>query len=169
VAHSGKFVAPQPREVAADLVRQRDVNKLSLMTDRFVGRVRSGKGDASHWLSLFNAAYSRKVAMPVFPGSLNLALPESFDWFAHDIRRRTIWFDRTEYGGERDILLVPCVLTNLAAEPAWLWTPTTAARERPDPWVVEVIAGKNLRETYGLIDDSPVEVALLESPHVPAS
>ena len=104
--------------------------------------------------------------MPVFPGSLNLALPDAFDWFAPEIRRRTIWFDRAEYGGERDILLVPCVLRNLEAEPAWLWTPTTAARDRSDPWVVEIIARKNLRATYRLTDGSPVEVELLDAPDV---
>jgi hypothetical protein len=38
------------------------------------GRVQSGKGDASRWLALFNTAYSRKTGMPVFAGSLNVAL-----------------------------------------------------------------------------------------------
>lgn len=131
------------------------------MESRLTGRVQSGKGDASHWLSKFNAAYSRKVGAPVFPGSLNIALESRFDWFAPEIVRRTIAFDRAEYGGERDILLVPCVLCNLAMQPAWLWTPTTAAHDRPDPWVVEIIAAANLRETFGLADGSIVEVELL--------
>ena len=132
------------------------------MESRFAGRVQSGKGDASHWLSKFNAAYSRKVGVPVFPGSLNLALEAHFDWFAPDIIRRTISFNRTEYGGERDILLIPCVLCNLAMQRAWLWTPTTAAHDRPDPWVVEIIAAANLRDTFGLADGSIVEVQLLD-------
>ena len=131
------------------------------MKSRFSGRVQSGTGDASHWLSKFNAAYSRKIGAPVFPGSLNVALASRFDWFAPDIVRRTIAFDRAEYGGERDILLVPCVLLNLAMEPAWLWTPTTAARDRSDPWVIEIIAATNLRETFGLADGSIVEIQLL--------
>lgn len=125
------------------------------------GRVQSGTGDASHWLSRFNAAYARKAGMPIFPGSLNLALPEPFDWFAPEIERRAIRFDRTEYGGERDILLIPCVLDTLGAEPAWLWT-TTTARERTDPWIIEIIAGKNLRETFGLTDGSVVDLTLLD-------
>lgn len=125
-------------------------------------RVATDSAIASHWLSLFNAAYAPKVAMPVYPGSLNLALRAPFNWFAEEIQRRTVRFDQAEYRGERDILLVPCVLSNLSAEPAWLWTPTTATRDRPDPWVVEVIAEKNLRETYGLIDGSLVEVELRE-------
>ena len=141
------------------------------MTDgeRLIGRVQPGKGDASRWLARFNAAYARKVGMPVFPGSLNLALPHVLDWSAPAIRRRTVWFDRTEYGGERDILLVPCRLVNLpsaagaaAEEPAWLWSTTTAAHDRPDPWVIEVIAAVPLRATYGLADGAAVELELRE-------
>lgn len=97
----------------------------------------------------------------MFPGSLNIALTYRFDWFDPGIVRRTITFDRAEYGGERDILLVPCLLRNLDMHPAWLWTPTTAARDRPDPWVVEIIAATNLRETFGLTDGSIVEVEVL--------
>ena len=128
---------------------------------RFIGRVQSGQGDASRWLSKFNAAYARKIGSPVFPGSLNIALESRFDWYAPEIVDRTIFFDRAEYGGERDILLVPCGLANLAMHPAWLWTTTTAADDRDDPWVVEIIAGTNLRAAFGLIDGSIVEVQLL--------
>src|SRR5512138_2919772 len=132
---------------------------------RLIGRVQAGKGDASRWLARFNDAYARKVGAPVFPGSLNVAMNAAFDWFAPEIERRTIWFGRAEYGGERDILLVPSVATNLHGERTWLWTPTTAARERPDPWVIELIAAVNLRATYGLVDGSIVELQLLDAPH----
>ncbi len=135
----------------------------------FVGRVQSGNGDASRWLSRFNTAYARKLGAPVFPGSLNVALASRFDWFAPDITRRTTMFDHREYGGERDILLVPCVLSNLAMQPAWLWTTTTAARDRADPWVVEIIAAANLRETFGLTDGSIVEIQLLGGSTEPVS
>jgi hypothetical protein len=93
--------------------------------ERLIGRVQPGKGDASRWLSRFNAAYTRKVGMPVFPRSLNLALPHVFDWSAPAIRRRTVWFGREEYGGERDVLLVPCRLVNLP--------PRTGRRPRNGP------------------------------------
>jgi len=131
------------------------------MGSRLIGRVQSGEGNASHWLSKFNADYSRKVGGPVFPGSLNIALESRFDWYAPDIAHRTIAFDRAEYGGERDILLLPCILLNLAMQPAWLWTTTTAATDRDDPRVVEIIAAMNLREAFGLADGSVVEIQLL--------
>ncbi|MEP6574459.1 MAG: hypothetical protein ABJD11_17290 [Gemmatimonadota bacterium] len=85
--------------------------------------------------------------MPLFPGSLNLALGATFDWFAPEIARRTIHFDHAEYSGERDILLA------------------TAARDRSDPWVIEVIAAKPLRQSFHLVDGSSVIVELPDPPY----
>lgn len=126
------------------------------------GRLQAGKGDASHWLRLFNAAYSRKLQMPVYPGSLNLALEHTFDWFASSYEAHIIWFGREEYGGERDVLMLPCELVDFERRKAFLWTPTTAARSRPDPWVVELVCDIKLRETYGLQNGDVVAFELPE-------
>ncbi|HXO20918.1 MAG TPA: DUF120 domain-containing protein [Thermoanaerobaculia bacterium] len=130
------------------------------MVELLRGRVQAGKCDASHWLRLFNAAYSRKLQMPVYPGSLNLALGHTFDWFATRYEAHTIWFAREEYGGERDVLMLPCELVDLDRRKAFLWTPTTAARNRPDPWVVELVCDVKLRETYRLVDGDTVAFEL---------
>ena len=124
------------------------------------GLVQPGKHDASHWLEKFNGAYSAKTGMAIFPGSLNLALDHTFDWFRPDYQAKIIWFGRAEYGGERDILLLPCQLVRPGPRRAFLWTPTTAARDRPDPWVVELITDVKLRDVYGLGDGSLVEFEL---------
>lgn len=124
------------------------------------GKVQAGKGDASHWLQRFNAAYSRKLHMPVYPGSLNLALDRTFDWFAPRYEGHTIGFAREEYGGERDILMLPCELVDLDRRKAFLWTTTTAARDRPDPWVVELVCDVKLRAAYGLEDGDAVAFEL---------
>jgi hypothetical protein len=58
------------------------------------GRVQAGKGDASRWLSLFNAAYSRKLGHPIYPGSLNLALDHDFRWFDPAYKAHLICFGR---------------------------------------------------------------------------
>ena len=133
---------------------------LDAMSEVLRGRVQAGKNDASHWLRLFNVAYSRKLEMPVFPGSLNLALDRAFDWFAQRYQPHIVWFGRDEYGGERDVLLLPCVLATLGRRKAFLWTPTTPARQRPDPWVVEVVCDVKLRETHRLQDGDLVDVEL---------
>jgi hypothetical protein len=78
------------------------------MSELLAGKIQADFGDASRWLKLFNAAYSEKLGMPVFPGSLNIALDHVFDWFDARYEAHKIWFGREEYGGERDILLLPC-------------------------------------------------------------
>jgi hypothetical protein len=60
---------------------------LDSMGELLAGKVQAGLGDASRWLKLFNAAYSEKLGIRVFPGSLNIALDHVFDWF--DARRLT--------------------------------------------------------------------------------
>jgi CTP-dependent riboflavin kinase len=135
----------------------RDPNEADeLMSARLIGRVQSGEGDAARWLGLFNAAYSKKLGRPVFPGSLNVAVSPPFDWFSSEVRARTIPFAKEEYGGERDILLVPCVIESLGDEPAHLWTTTTA----PDGNLVELIAGVHLRSVHGLEDGDEVRIRL---------
>ena len=69
-------------------------------------------------------------------------------------------FDREEYGGERDILVLPCKLMSLDHRRAFLWTPTTAARDRADPWVIELVSDVNLRNQFGLRDGDVVEIAV---------
>ena len=124
------------------------------------GRVQSGENDASRWLDKFNEPYSKKTGMAIFPGSLNLALDKNFDWFKPACQAKVIWFGKEEYGGERDIFLLPCKLINLGNKNAFLWTPTTAAKDRPDPWVVEVITDVKLRDAFSLRDGSIVQIEL---------
>ena len=124
------------------------------------GRVQSGTKQAAHWLSVFNAAYARKLGTPVFPGSLNVELDSPFDWFDARWKNAVIEFGREEYGGERDILLLPCSLSAAPRVPAFLWSTTTAARDPRDRLVAEVIASVGLRTTYGLKDGDPVAIDL---------
>jgi CTP-dependent riboflavin kinase len=128
------------------------------MAEQLRGKVESGQGNASHWLRLFSDAYQCKLGMPVYPGSLNVALDGAFDWFAEKYQPHVVWFRGDEYGGQRDILLLPCRLANLQGHRAFLWSTTTAARNRPDPWVVEVVCDVKLRECYQLGDGDLVEI-----------
>ena len=130
------------------------------MSELLAGKVQAGLGDASRWLKFFNAAYSEKLGISVFPGSLNIALDQVFDWFDARYEAHRIWFGREEYEGERDILLLPCELVSLDHRGAFLWTPTTAAMDRRDPWVVEVVSDVNLRDHFGLQDGDMVEISV---------
>ena len=126
-----------------------------------IGRIQSGKGDASKWLRLFARAYEKKLGQRIFPGSLNVALDANFDWHREEHLAKHIFFDRSEMNGERDILLMRCSLSNLSDQSAFLWTTTTAAQDRTDPRVVELIASIGLRARYDLSDGDLVEIEIL--------
>jgi CTP-dependent riboflavin kinase len=128
------------------------------MSELLSGKVQAGPGDASRWLNLFNAAYSKKLGISLFPGSLNIALDHVFNWFDARYEAHRILFDREEYGGQRDVLLLPCELVTLDHRGAFWRTPTTAARDRRDPWVVEVVSDVNLRGHFDLQDGDVVEI-----------
>lgn len=129
------------------------------MSERLIGQVEAGTHNASVWLTRFNAAYERKLCTPVFPGSLNLRLPHVFDWTNPRYEPALIRFARSEYGGERDILFLPCRLETLNRHPAFLWT-TTTPRHGADLSLVEIVADIPLRVTFGLRDGDVLVVEL---------
>ena len=128
------------------------------MSELLVGKVQTGFGDASRWLKLFNSAYSEKVGMPVFPGSLNIALDHVFDWFDARYEAHRIWFGREGYGGERDILLLPCELVSFDHRRSFLWTPTTVEGIDEIRGSSRSLPTVNLRNHFGLRDGDVVEI-----------
>lgn len=107
---------------------------------------------------MFNDAYVRKTGMPVFPGSLNLALEAPFDWLEPSLQDVIIQFPGKEFGAERDILMLPCNLRSLESQRAFLWVTTRGASDPDRRGLVEIIASVSLRDTYGLQDGDLVEV-----------
>lgn len=125
------------------------------------GILESGHGDAGRWLSKFNDAYVRQTGIPIFPGSLNLRLLEPFDWFSTGLPSPLVEFRKREYGGERDILMLPCVLPLLDRTRGYLWTTVNAANEADTVDLVEVIASIGLRDAFGLEDGDVIELELV--------
>lgn len=128
------------------------------MKETLRGRVCSGQNNASHWLNLYNSAYRQKTGMNIYPGSLNLCLDRKFDWRAAHYRSLIIWFGRKEMGGERDILLLPCMLANLGYRKAFLWTTTNLNHD--DAEIIEIITDVRLRDEYNLNDGDLVKVEI---------
>src|SRR5205814_8111296 len=106
------------------------------MSELLVGKVQTGFGDASRWLKLFNSAYSEKLGMTVFPGSLNIALDHVFDWFDARYEAHRIGSGREEYGGGRDILRLPRETLSLYRRRSVFGAPTTVEviEEVRGPW-----------------------------------
>lgn len=125
---------------------------------RLVGIVRDGKNNANVWLHRFADVYAAWLGQDIFPGSLNVDTGHPFDWHAPDIlpfRRR---FSLTPHGGERDLFVVPCTVVKPGKQSCWLWTTTTAADDRDDPNVVELIAPVHLRTSLNIEVGSEITV-----------
>ena len=122
------------------------------------GIVQDGENDASRWLRRFADVYANWLGVRIFPGSLNIDTGHRFDWHDADMlpfRRR---FSLLPHGGERDLFMVPCEIVSPHRQPCWLWTTTTAADDRQDPNVVELIASLQLRSCLGLMTGSKIEL-----------
>ena len=122
------------------------------------GTVSDGAGNAAHWLDLYNDAYERKTGTRVHPGTLNLAIDQEFPLLPPNHAGRLIVMRREEYGGLRDILMLPCVLKSLRGQKAMVWRTTFAEEVAEDRRILEILAEVNLRTTFGLKNGDVVEV-----------
>ena len=116
------------------------------------GRVRSGRGDFGIWLAKLRDYYRAKTGMMLFPGTLNVELPEPFSLPFDRIR-----LEGEEYGGRVSVNIVPCRIQGL---PAFiLRTDNNEAGTGHHPrTIVEVAADVNLRAACGLKDGDLVEI-----------
>jgi riboflavin kinase len=116
------------------------------------GRVRSGRGDFGFWLAKLEEYYRAKTGMSLFPGTLNVELPEPYS-----LPRKLIRLEGHEYGGTVSVSIVPCRILGLAACILRTDRNESGAGDHPRT-IVEVAAEVNLRETFGLQDGDVVEI-----------
>jgi CTP-dependent riboflavin kinase len=129
------------------------------MSELLAGKVQAGFGNASHWLKLFNTAHREKLGMPVFPGfaehrtrSRVRLVCDRLRSSQNLVRPRGVWWRARHTAAS--------LPTGESHRKAFLWTPTTAAKDRRDPWVVELVSDVNLRDQFGLHDGDVIEIRL---------
>lgn len=118
------------------------------------GRLVSGLGDFSIWIARLAGHYERKTGMRLYPGTLNLELPEPYDLPVDRIR-----LEASEYGGRVSVSIVPCRIFD---RPAFLLrTDQNDQGTGPHPkTIVEIATDIRLRDVYSLRDGDTVEVEL---------
>ena len=67
------------------------------------GVVVSGRGDWSYWLEKFQAQYALKAGMRLFPGTLNVRLPNPYHLPSDSLR-----LEKEELGGSVAVSIQPC-------------------------------------------------------------
>ncbi len=118
------------------------------------GMVRSGLGDFGFWLDKLREHYREKTGMALFPGTLNLELPEPFR-----VPPSCLRLEGHEYGGTVSVSIVPCRVFGRQA-----FILRTDANERGTGdhprTIVEIATDVKLRDIYTLRDGDLVEIEL---------
>ena len=127
---------------------------------KLIGQIEDGKGDAAFWLKKYSLEYQRKLGVKIYPGSLNIKLPNFFYFRQDDLAAKLIDMDKSEYGGERNILMLPCLIFQ---KNAFLWR-TQRAEDGMianfDYSLVEIITNIHLRSSYNLANGQLLEIDL---------
>lgn len=118
------------------------------------GSVTSGIGNFSIWIERLRDHYFRKTGMYLYPGTLNIILPEEYTLPAKRIR-----LEGEEYGGRVSVNMVPCRILGRRA-----FLLRTDANERGEGHhprnIIEIACDVKLRDAYGLGDGAIVEVEI---------
>lgn len=127
---------------------------------RISGKISDGIHDASKWLKLYAKAYETELGFAVFPGSLNLRCDTRFDWFDHRYSSIIKKFSLEKYGGDRDIMVIPCFLPDFDKFNCFLWVPFPEAK-KPSTGkenTVELIGKEKIRDKFKLNNGDIVTV-----------
>ncbi|MEM6568204.1 MAG: DUF120 domain-containing protein [Planctomycetota bacterium] len=122
--------------------------------DLHEGVVRSGLGDCARWIERLAEAYQGVVGVRLWPGSLNVELPQPWSMPNHAVR-----LDTRPHGGSVTVFLAPCSVEGVHA-----YALRTEANERGDGdhprTIVEIVASLHLRSHLGLADGDRVRLRL---------
>jgi len=109
-------------------------------------------GNFSYWIEKLESFYSQKTGMRLYPGTLNLRLPERYSLPADVIR-----LEKEEYGGTVSVSLLPCTIFGRHA--FLLRTDKNESGQGDHPRnIIEIATDIKLRDAYQLNDGDEVEV-----------
>src|SRR5262245_19308548 len=129
--------------MSTDQLRENgDKGGAAAMTRILRGQVRTGRGDFSRWIAMLKEHYRAKTGMSLFPGTLNVELPQPYSLPAQRSR-----LEGQEYGGTVCVNIVPC---QVFGRPAFILR--TDANElgtgHHPRTVIEIATDVNLRQTF---------------------
>lgn len=120
---------------------------------RLTGRVASGIGDLTKWMTMNETVYARAAGVGLYPGSLNVVLSEPWVVPAGAIRLEPEDFDVGGVG----MNIVPCSINGLRGFILRTDRNNAGTGNHP-PTVVEVAAPMRLRDALNLQDGDEVVI-----------
>jgi riboflavin kinase len=119
---------------------------------RLMGKVKSGMNSLSYWMNRLESYYSMKTGIKLYPGSLNIELPEPFH-----LPENVIRLEGYEYGGTVSLSILPCRIFNRKAFIIRSDKNASGLGDHPLT-IIEVATDVKLRDEYKLKDGDEVEV-----------
>lgn len=140
--------------------------KISLKSDEIelimelIGKIEDGKNDLNNWMRKYSKDYEDKVGQSLFPGSLNVRTDSVFNLYSPEFKDSVIRMDKSEYGGERHILMLPCIFKGV---PAFIWR--TERTENgyfgdEEKKLLEILASTKLRDQFDLKNGDEVSISI---------
>ena len=112
------------------------------------GTVTTGTNNASYWINKLDDLYTLKTGMKLYPGTLNIELPEQFIPPSNVIR-----LEKEEHGGHVSVSILPCFIFE---RKAFIIRTDTDNRLN----IIEIATDVKLREAYNLVDGDIAEVII---------
>jgi riboflavin kinase, archaea type len=115
------------------------------------GEVTTGVGDLAKWMRMHAERYEAATGMRLYPGSLNVRLPQAWPLPDH-----TMMLPAEHVG--RLVHLVPCSVYGRAC---FIFRTDNAEQVGPDEQrFLEILAEVRLRDEFGLTDGDVVEIVV---------
>lgn len=119
------------------------------------GKVKSGLGEASFWVSKINEVFEKKYKIKLFFGTLNVKLDKEY------ILNESEKINSYEYGGGYDVFIQKCKIFESDAYILRAEKNNQKGGDHPLD-IIEIVTNINLREAYNLKDDDVVSIYIIE-------
>ena len=128
--------------------------KSKKMNCKFIGKVKSGLGEASFWTNKISKIFEERYGITLFPGTLNIEIEKDY------ILNNSEEILPNEYDGNYNVLIKKCKIFESIS---YIVRPEINNKKGgTHPLnVIELVSDKNLRKTYNLKDNDKVEIELL--------
>jgi riboflavin kinase len=116
------------------------------------GKVVSGRADFGFWIERLSSLYEKKTGMRLYPGTLNIELPDPYSLPTNVIR-----LEASEYAGTVSVNIVPCQIFDRRAFLLRTDQNEQGVGHHPRN-IIEIATDVRLRDAYQLKDGDWVEV-----------
>lgn len=119
----------------------------------YKGKIKTGFGNASFWVSKINEIFEKRYGMKLFLGTLNIELEKEY------ILKNSDKILASEYGGDYNVFIQKCEILGNNAYIVRTEKNNTKFGAHPLN-IIEIVSDINIRERYKLEDNDEIEIII---------